>query len=248
VTGRAAAVRQALAAATLIGGALLLAASCASVIGVDEYSDAVADMCKCNEQLSFLGSVQDCQTTISRRLDGASEETRAKWLQEFADEDCSACNRALRCFYTPPTCSTGSCGSSEECCGAADGSGYCLDGTCFKEPKNCRATGQGCDNVDQCCGSEAGVARCEDQFGTGRVCIENCAPGAANCPGCCAIIEFTSGSGTTKLPLCGDESKEAQCGSICDPDNPDDACPVQGQSCLPDCVSIAPACLYACQL
>jgi hypothetical protein len=248
VTGCAAPARRALAAATLVGGGLLLAASCAAVIGVDEYSDAVADMCKCNEQLSFLGSVQDCQTTISRRLDGASEETRAKWLQEFAEEDCSTCNRALRCFYTAPTCSTGSCGSSEECCGAGDGSGYCLGGTCYRQAKECVPTGEPCDNADQCCGAEAGLASCDERFGSGRACVENCGDDDANCPGCCTILEFNTAEGPMKLPLCGDERDEALCASICNPDNTTDACLVQGESCQPNCGTIAPGvCLYICQ-
>jgi len=242
--------RRALAAAMLVGGGLVGAASCASVLGVDDYRDAVADMCKCNEQLSFLGSVQDCQNTMSKRLDGASEETRAKWLVEFAEEDCATCNRALRCFYTPPTCSTGSCGSSEECCGAGDGTGYCLAGTCYRQPKDCLHTGEPCDAVDQCCGSEASVATCDNAFGMGRVCLENCAAGGApNCPGCCTILEFTPvGGETQRLPFCGDEREEQQCAALCNPDDPEDLCLVQGQSCQPNCDIMAPGvCFYLCQ-
>ena len=237
--------RLALAAAALAVSGLGMFASCATVIGVDDYRDAVADICKC-EELSFLGSVQNCESTLTRRLDGASEETRAKWLARFAEDDCATCSKSKKCFYSAPTCSVGSCGDSAECCGANNGTGYCANGSCFKESQDCLPTGAPCTSVDECCGSELpDTATCEDRPGDGPVCLETCGPGAPNCPGCCAVF-FLEGSGE-QLHFCADEKDEATCALVCNPDE-SDPCPMQGQSCLLACGIMAPGlCLYVCQ-
>jgi hypothetical protein len=229
----------------LAAGGLGISGSCAAVLGVDDYRDAVAEVCKC-EQLSFLGSVQDCQATLTRRLDGASEETRAKWLAKFADDDCATCNKSLRCFYTAPTCSVGSCGNSEECCGANNGTGYCSNGNCFKEPEDCLPTGAPCESADECCGSEQpGIAACDNRFGGQLRCAESCAQGGANCPGCCTVF-FVEAIGQT-YRFCGDQRDEEACAVLCDPELPD-PCPVQGTSCQQDCGSIAEGvCLFICK-
>src|SRR5262249_15590542 len=129
---------------------------CASVIGVDDYQDAIAEMCKCNDQLEFLGS--DCVETLSGRLDGASESTRQNWLNRFADQSCAECNHTLECYYAPPTCGTTTCSSSKECCGYEDRTGYCFEGQCVREDKGCLALGKPCAAANQCCGSEANAS------------------------------------------------------------------------------------------
>ena len=235
----------ALAAAALAVGGLGIFASCASVLGVDDYRDAVSDICKC-EELSFLGSVQNCESTLTRRLDGASEETRAKWLARYADEECATCSKSKKCFYAAPTCSVGSCGDSAECCGANNGTGYCANGSCFREPEDCLPTGAVCGSADQCCGSEQpGIASCDNRFGPELRCAESCAQGGVNCPGCCTVF-YVEATGQ-EFRFCGDQTDEEACALLCDPQLPD-PCPVQGTFCQPDCDTIAQGvCLYICK-
>lgn len=174
--------------AMLRGGAGL---GCASVLGVDadEYKDVAAELCKCDE-LASLGSA--CAETIGERLSGASESTRAAWLETFDAVGCLA-------YHTEPTCSPSACSASEECCGF-DGAGivYCHEGRCRREAEGCKGTGAKCASAAECCGSEAGLAECK----AGK-CIERCSTDAENCPTCC--VDLAEGVGGR---VCADKSPQ----------------------------------------
>jgi hypothetical protein len=191
----------------------VLAQSCASVLGVDGAFDAVAAMCQCSDQLQFLGNAAVCEEIISRRVDGASEETRRQWLERFAAEECEECANVLDCYYQTPTCNTGQCTTSVECCGHDDGSGYCLQGTCRRKAPGCKPTNSGCKNPDECCGSESGLAECF--FGK---CVENCSVGnAANCHDCCMYADVkVPGTGIDQRAICLERS-DPFCDLLCDP-------------------------------
>jgi hypothetical protein len=96
--------------------------SCSTVIGADEeLTNVVDEMCICDE-LGFLGA--SCADTLDGRLRGATKDTRAEWLQRYA-EQCTSCPTVLGCYYTTPTCSLAACQTSAECCGAQDGTASC---------------------------------------------------------------------------------------------------------------------------
>jgi len=107
-------------------GAGVLLASCTSVLGLDEYDDAIAELCKCDQQVGF---VVDCEATLSARLDGVSEPTREDWLQYFAEHCAGTCQQALACYDQPGTCSTLACAENAECCG---------DMTCNQDVGTCQ--------------------------------------------------------------------------------------------------------------
>ena len=223
-----------------------LVQSCASVIGVDDTSDAVAAMCQCNEQLGFLGV--SCASRVGSRVDGASEETRSKWLQFFAEHACDECANVTDCYYQPPACAVNRCESSEECCGYEDGSGYCHFGQCYRKAKGCKQTFEKCGAVSECCGSEADLALCQPFLGLEPRCVEQCAQGNVNCPDCCGDYILEDGQ---PLTFCSKPLEAAlpglfDCSRLCD-SNPIEACPIDGQQCSTDCNSVTPSCVYVCQ-
>jgi hypothetical protein len=109
---------------------LVIQASCVAVFGVDveKLRNAVQDMCACDQ----LKAVETCESTLSKRLDGAGEAARTAWLAKY-DEQCTTCGGALTCLSAVPTCSLDKCKLSEECCQVSDaGEVKCVDGTCSK--------------------------------------------------------------------------------------------------------------------
>jgi hypothetical protein len=220
----------------------VLAQSCASVLGVDGAFDAVAAMCQCSDQLRFLGNAAVCEDIISRRVDGASEETRRQWLERFAAKECEQCANVLDCYYQTPTCNTGQCSKSEECCGHDDGSGYCLQGTCRRKAPNCKPTNAPCETPDDCCGSESVLAEC-----FGGKCVENCSvEGAANCEKCCMYADVKLGGPIEQRAICLEPGNPA-CDVLCNPEG--EPCPVASNSCQPTCDINLPnqnLCVYVC--
>lgn len=110
----------------------VFAQSCASVIGADEkLANAAAELCKCipssSELATALGPPAVCAAELSRRLESAREETRAKWLEHYAKVCNGRCQTASapelwkQCFYQPPTCSKNDCRGAAECCGFESG-------------------------------------------------------------------------------------------------------------------------------
>ena len=85
-------------------GVVLAVSGCVAVLGLDAYEDAIAKLCRCDEQLGFLG---DCTTVLAARLDAVSPTTRTAWLQFFADSGCGDdCVNAYACYAQAGTCST----------------------------------------------------------------------------------------------------------------------------------------------
>ena len=89
----------------------MLSARCVPVLGLEERKDAVEAICACGE----IDFVRDCEETLTRRLDGATAETRAAWLARY-EAECTKCPRAERCYRTEPTCSLAACEDPRECC------------------------------------------------------------------------------------------------------------------------------------
>jgi hypothetical protein len=132
---------------------LLASAACAAVLGLDEERmDAVAALCGCDDVKNLYTG--GCKELLSQRLEGATAETRGRWLA-FYIEHCAAaeegtCARPLECYQQPPTCSTGDCVAADECC-----MGFkCIEGLC----RECIPVGEPCNSADECCGPEDGVA------------------------------------------------------------------------------------------
>ena len=115
-----------LAAVTLI--ALLLAPGCVSVLGLDEFSDAIQALCKCDEAVPQFDG--DCVDVLTMRLDNVSEPTRAAWLAHYSENCAGGCGSAFACYQQPATCSKFTCGVAEECCGFSEGVTMCIDGEC----------------------------------------------------------------------------------------------------------------------
>lgn len=117
---------RALSTAAVIALGALVPASCANVIGADPdaVTSVAAAMCKCNSQLSFLGTKQSCEDYLDERFRAADEEKLATWLDAYV-AGCTSCGTVLDCFYQTPVCKTGGCTLDEECC-----SEDCKDGTC----------------------------------------------------------------------------------------------------------------------
>jgi hypothetical protein len=231
---------------SLTAGAALLGQACASVLDLNNHENAVAALCQCNEQLSFLGS--RCEDVLTTRLEGASEQTRRQWLQTFTEEECSICENALECFYEPPTCGTNACDHSEECCGFEDGTGYCSDGGCVREAEDCKHSFDKCTSIADCCGSEvAGLATCEPiggEAGPGKLCIELCAPDEANCTACGTV----QGDNLAQLTICFDGTELAAAPALlCNPAKGDEDCAAQGLSCQCVLEAFGPGtCIFGC--
>ena len=101
---------------------LVMAAGCSSVLGLDDYSNAIDQLCKCDTELDFLA---DCRARLSSRLSGVSEPTREKWLAFYSANCAGACLNARECYDQPGTCATIACSSDQECCGSFTGEGSC---------------------------------------------------------------------------------------------------------------------------
>lgn len=104
--------------------ALLLAipiqASCAGLLGIDNEGlvSAVGDLCQC----PALQKIDGCAGTLGGRLDMASDDALAAWLQTYHARCEQTCDEVLTCLGAVPTCSVGSCSINEECC-QVDGPG-----------------------------------------------------------------------------------------------------------------------------
>jgi hypothetical protein len=94
-------VRAAISRAAALGllaviGALC-ASSCASVIGVDKYKDAVDALCGCDQFNEML----NCKEKIKQRLE-FNPDASADWIADFSD-DC-VCDKAIECMSRAPLC------------------------------------------------------------------------------------------------------------------------------------------------
>lgn len=206
--------------------------ACVAVLGLDDYGPFAEGMCKCDEALGFL---DDCEETLTRRLEGASQETRQKWLERFHDKKCVECQHALECYYTSPTCVRDGkpCKEHDECCGFDDDGGWCSpEGQCVRPADGCVPIGGPCSEPTQCCGSEGGVADCGEVSGE-LICFNYCDPSDdIHCPNCCSTLEVPSISARTSLCYPGCEELGAE---LCDPEaDPSTQC--VGQSCCPQAV------------
>lgn len=96
------------------------AVACTSVLGLDDYQDAVEGLCKCNQHFRWT---DDCVGLVTTRLQSARSETRSGWLTYYAEHCAGTCDHAFECFQQPPTCAAQGfgCEADEECCGYAEG-------------------------------------------------------------------------------------------------------------------------------
>jgi len=102
----------------LLAGLLGLS-GCAQVLGLDDYTDAVDQLCRCDVDVpQFDGQ---CRDRLSARLDAVSPERRADWLSFFADRCADSCDDAFACYQQEATCSIDECRVDRECCGYAEG-------------------------------------------------------------------------------------------------------------------------------
>jgi hypothetical protein len=125
-------VGHALAALVLLAVAGLQA-SCVAVLGIEEEPvDAVAKLCGCVAE-DYPGGKPSCITTLTGRLNNATETTRAEWLGRYIDQ-CAKCGDAWKCIQASPTCSDNACDSSLQCCSRNGLKATCnvLERTCSK--------------------------------------------------------------------------------------------------------------------
>jgi hypothetical protein len=101
---------------------LFFGAGCVGILGLDEYEDAIAKLCKCNSPGQVPQSLPgDCEEILGGRLASATPETRESWLAFYADNCAGSCEHAQDCYLHEGTCSRKSCSDDEECCGADTG-------------------------------------------------------------------------------------------------------------------------------
>ncbi|MCC6903066.1 MAG: hypothetical protein IT377_29115, partial [Polyangiaceae bacterium] len=83
--------------------AVLAPVGCASLLGVDGYSDSTEELCRLLEQCY---QVEDCRARLAPRLDAANETERSQWLSAVTDQAClEQCSAARRCLNIAPVCS-----------------------------------------------------------------------------------------------------------------------------------------------
>ncbi len=156
---------------------LLAVVGCASLFGVDGYSDSTEELC---ELLERCYQVKDCRDRLGPRLDAASASERSDWLSAISDQAClEQCSAARRCLNIAPVCGAqaSQCSSPQECCGFLNGVRSCgQDGTC------CLAKGAACGPESQCCNND-----CKNGFCGGAKCAEPGAP-CLNPFECCTNI------------------------------------------------------------
>ena len=114
--GPLAAARRAL---TVAVTPLLWSAGCVDALGLTDYQDAVAKLCKCDVEVPQLDG--RCSEVLGERLDSVSEPLRGDWLDYFAEHCADSCENAFACYQQPGTCSTVSCQEDRECCGFTEG-------------------------------------------------------------------------------------------------------------------------------
>jgi hypothetical protein len=110
-------------------------AACADVLELTDRTDAVEQLCGCSDEVpQFEGA---CVETLSDRLAGVSDQTRADWLGFFA-ERCGGsdgvCPHAYECYARPGTCAALACKADNECCGFLEGAVCKEDGLCGAPP------------------------------------------------------------------------------------------------------------------
>lgn len=94
-------------------------AACTQVLGLDDYTDAVDQLCRCDVDVpQFDGA---CRDKLSARLDAVSPERRAAWLAFFVDNCANSCDAAFACYQHEATCTIDECTEDRECCGFDDG-------------------------------------------------------------------------------------------------------------------------------
>lgn len=107
----------------------LVVGACTQVLGLEDYSDAVEQLCRCDVDVpQFDGQ---CREKLSGRLDAVSPERRAEWLHFFAERCADSCDGAFACYQQDATCTIDECTDDRECCGfdagvRCDTTGRCL--------------------------------------------------------------------------------------------------------------------------
>src|SRR5262245_56663885 len=139
--------RMRAAAFALLSLSLLLAASCSSLIGADDYQDSAGAIC--GMVSVCYGEDQKCVDRTRTRLDSASPNVRSKWLTALSNDEClSGCTAARTCLDLIPMCNVrGTCTKKEDCCGFLAGEAECETTRC------CGAKGLPCKTNADCCPS-----------------------------------------------------------------------------------------------
>lgn len=148
--------------------ALLAPFGCASLLGVDAYSDSTEELCQLLEQCY---QVKDCRGRLGPRLDAASADERKSWLSAVTDQAClEQCSAARRCLNIAPVCAPqdAPCQTSQECCGFLGGVRACgPNGAC------CLSKGAACASPNECCDGDCRNGHCGGTqcFEPGEACL-----------------------------------------------------------------------------
>ena len=111
--------------------------ACTKVLGLDEeLTDAVLELCKCNEDDPVPQFNGNCESELSGRLSAATAQTRERWLAYYVDTCAdTGCAGAFSCYQQDPTCSYTTCVEDRECCGF-EGGNRCGNSGCVDADGN----------------------------------------------------------------------------------------------------------------
>ncbi len=215
----------------------VMAASCASLIGLGDYASAAAQLCEKLVGCDGAERYPACQSWLAGRLEGASAADRSGWLTYFADAACTeSCANARQCLDAVPLCgdSGDGCGQTEHCCGFIVGKAKCGETASCCKPKgsDCLEDRECCDGkkceaispIKRTCGRIECVPVGQACEHGGECCSENC-----DGNGLCSVICLEDDSACTKPEDCCskqcDDSGHCSCeavGGMCD--TPEECC------------------------
>lgn len=194
-----------------IGGGLLAAAGCSSVLGLDGLDSGGQSLCDVLGHCTSKIDAASCGDRVDGVLAGLVPSRQTKWLHELEDKNClDTCNKARKCLDRSPICGARGtpCGAREECCGFAQGTSDCDPhaGVC------CSRQGVRCNGDADCC---TGAGACEPTTGTcgGVICNlagAACANGFECCSGICDAV-----SNTCSAEACFDDGFECSADADC---------------------------------
>jgi hypothetical protein len=94
--------------------------ACAKVLDLDDFRDAIAELCRCNEgedQTRVPQHGDRCEDVLAGRLENVTPQAREAWLEFFVDNCQDSCENAYLCYQQDATCTRTNCtGDPRECC------------------------------------------------------------------------------------------------------------------------------------
>ena len=140
--------RRLLAGALALALTSLAAASCTSVLSLDEFDSASDAICALLDGCYAAGAPPTCRRHIDSAIVSASPEVGDAWLTTIGKGCLDNCTAARLCLDNQPVCELeigAGCAAKEDCCRFSEGSRSCAGGRC------CVTAGHRCENDSDCC-------------------------------------------------------------------------------------------------